>query len=87
MNYQTSTTDLRMRDSALFPATAMLVLCVCGVMLIVWLVAHATQRPAQIIADAFQTLSLAPAHGSLCMPMSFNVEDRRDAIAVLIENN
>lgn len=51
--------------------------------------ADATNRPSasQLITDAFHQVSLAPAHGSLCLPTSFNVEDRRDAIAVLIENN
>jgi hypothetical protein len=46
-------------------------------------------RPAaaQIVADAFHQLPSAPAHGGLCLPLSSNIEDRRDPIAVLIENN
>jgi hypothetical protein len=44
-------------------------------------------RAAQIVADTFHQLPARPAHGSMCMPLSRNVEDRRDAIAILIENN
>jgi hypothetical protein len=51
--------------------------------------ADITSRPgaAQIVSDAFHQLPASPAHGSMCLPMSRNIEDRRDAIAVLIENN
>jgi len=90
-------THLTMRDSALFPATAMLVLIVCGVML-----ASTTSKPTvaqfatatQLIADAFHQIAREPA-STVCtgrrwlenLPANGNIEDRRDAIAVLIENN
>ena len=44
-------------------------------------------RPSQIIADAFHQLPAFPARGAMCLPQSSNIEDRRDPIAVLIENN
>jgi hypothetical protein len=51
-------------------------------------VATVTSRPGatQIVTDAFHQLPSAPAHGSMCLPASLNIEDRRDPIAVLIGN-
>lgn len=51
--------------------------------------ADITSRPgaALIVSDAFHQLPDRPGHGAACLPISRNIEDRRDAIAVLIENN
>lgn len=50
--------------------------------------ADITGRPgaAQIVADAFHQLPAEPSHGAVCLPLSRNIEDRRDPIAVLIGN-
>lgn len=51
--------------------------------------ADITSRPsaALLVADAFHQFSVTPSRGAVCMPLSHHVEDRRDAIAILIENN
>lgn len=51
--------------------------------------ATVNNRPgaAQIVSDAFHQLPDRPARGSMCLPASLNIEDRRDPIAVLIGNS
>lgn len=49
--------------------------------------AQSKPSAAQLVTEAFHQLPSAPAHGGLCLPASFNMDDRRDPIAVLIENN
>lgn len=52
-------------------------------------IATLNSRPAaaMLVSDAFHQLPVHPLHGSVCLPMSRNIEDRRDPIAVLIGNN
>lgn len=43
---------------------------------------------ALIVADAFHQIPGRPvSSGAVCLPLSRNIEDRRDPIAVLIESN
>lgn len=42
---------------------------------------------AQLVADTFHQIPAAPAHGGLCLPTSFNIDDRRDPIAVILSNS